>query len=152
LKSIKLKGEQNMNVLIDTNVALDVIICREPFLESSQLIMLASERNIINGFITASSITDIFYITNKHLRDRKATYKALKEHLIGTIRIAAVDEKAITDALDFEWADFEDCVQYVVGESIVADYIVTRNPKDYEKDQISVVTPEELLNIIAPSE
>ena len=120
-----------MNVLIDTNVALDVIIHREPFLESSQLVMLASERNIINGFITASSITDIFYITNKHLKDRAATYKALKEHLIGTIRIAAVDGKAITDALDLEWCDFEDCVQYVVGESIAADYIVTRNPKDY---------------------
>ena len=139
-----------MNVLIDTNVALDVIVNREPFNKNSQLIMLASEQNVINGFITASSITDIFYITNKHLKDRTATYKALKEHLIGTVRIAAVDGKSITDALDYEWKDFEDCVQYVVGESIAADYIVTRNPKDYEKEQISVITPDELLNIIAP--
>ena len=139
-----------MNVLIDTNVALDVIIRREPYLEFSQLILLASERNFINGFVTASSITDIFYITNKRLKNREATYKALKEHLMSAVHIAAVDEKAIKDALDFEWDDFEDCVQYVVGESIAADYIVTRNPKDYEKEQISVITPDELLNIIAP--
>jgi len=141
-----------MNVLIDTNVALDVLIHREPFFEFSQLVMLASEQKVINGYVTASSITDIFYITNNHLKDHAATYKLLKDHLIGTISIAAVDSKSIVDALDLEWSDFEDCVQYVVGDSIAADYIVTRNPKDYKNEKIKVVTPEELLNIIAPEE
>jgi predicted nucleic acid-binding protein len=141
-----------MNVLIDTNVALDVLIRREPFFDFSQLVLLASEQRIISGFVTASAITDIFYITNKHLKDRAATYRLLKEHLIGTVSIAAVDGKAIVDALDLEWDDFEDCVQYVVGESIAADYIVTRNPSDFANEHISVVTPEELLSIIAPTE
>ena len=141
-----------MNVLIDTNIALDVLIHREPFFEFSQLVLLASEQKLINGYVTASSITDIFYITNKHLKDRASTYSLIKEHLIGTVNIAAVDSKAIIDALDLEWDDFEDCVQYVVGENISAEYIVTRNPKDFENDQISVISPEELLNIIAPIE
>lgn len=141
-----------MNVLIDTNIALDVLLHREPFFEFSQLVMLASEQNVIDGYVTASSVTDIFYITNKHLKDKEATYKLLKDHLIGTVNIAAVDSKSIVDALDLEWNDFEDCVQYVVSESIAADYIVTRNPQDYENEQIKVVTPEELLNIIAPEE
>jgi len=141
-----------MNVLIDTNVALDVLIGREPFFECSQLVLLASEQNIINGYVTASAITDIFYITNKQLKDKAATYKLLKEHLMGTVKIAAVDGKSISEALDFEWDDFEDCVQYVVGKSIAADYIVTRNPDDFKNVLISVGTPEELLNIIAPAE
>ena len=126
------KGESNMNVLIDTNVALDVLICREPFFELSQLVLLASEQKIITGFVTASAVTDIFYITNKHLKNKDATYKLLKEHLIGTVSVAAVDGKIITNALNLEWDDFEDCVQYTVGESIAADYIVTRNPMDFE--------------------
>jgi len=54
-----------MNVLIDTNVALDVIIRREPFLENAQLIMLASERSVINGFITASSVANRHILHNQ---------------------------------------------------------------------------------------
>ena len=141
-----------MNVLIDTNVALDVLLAREPFFEFSQLVMLASEQKIINGYVTASAVTDIFYIANKHLKDKTATYKLLNEHLMGTVSIATVDGNSISKALDLEWNDFEDCVQYVVGESINADYIVTRNPGDFKNVQISVVTPEELLNTIAPAE
>ena len=49
-----------MNVLIDTNVALDFLIKREPFFGCSQLVLLASEQKIINGYVTASTITDIF--------------------------------------------------------------------------------------------
>ena len=94
-----LKGDLNMNVLIDTNVALDVLIGREPFFEFSQLVLLASEQKIINGYITASSITDIFYVTNKHLKDKAATYKLLKEHLMGTVSIATVDGKSISEVV-----------------------------------------------------
>ena len=152
MRNIAQKGDPNMNVLFDTNVVIDVLIHREPFFELSQLVMLASEQKVIDGYVTASSVTDIFYITNKHLKDRTVTYKLLKDHLIGIVDIAAVDSKSIVDALDLEWSDFEDCVQYVVSESIAADYIVTRNPQDYENEEIKVVTPEKLLNIIAPEE
>ena len=141
-----------MNVLIDTNIALDVLLNRKPFFELSQLVILASEQKIINGYVTASSVTDIFYITNKHLKNRALTYQMLKEHLIGAVMVAAVDGNTITDALDLQWEDFEDCVQYLVGETINADYIVTRNPKDYKDKSIDIVTPEELLDIVAPAE
>jgi len=139
-----------MNVLIDTNVAIDVLVHREPFFEDSQLILLASEQKYINGFISASAITDIFYIVNKFLKNKTATCNLLKEHLIGIVSIVAVDGDNISEALNMEWDDFEDCVQYVAGKSIAADYIVTRNPKDFANELIKVVTPEELLNIIAP--
>ena len=68
------------------------------------------------------------------------------------VKIAAVDGDTISKALDAYWNDFEDCVQYFVGESISADYIVTRNPKDFvnNKITITVLTPEALLDIIAP--
>ena len=141
-----------MDVLIDTNIALDVLLGREPFLVISQLVLLASEQKIINGYVTASAVTDIFYVTNKHLKDKTATYKLLNEHLMGTVSIAAVDGNSISEALRLEWDYFEDCVQYVVGKSIAADYIVTRNPGDFKNVQVSVITPEELLNVITPTE
>ena len=143
------KGEQNMTVLIDTNLAIDVLLKREPFFENAQLILLASEQKYISGFISASSITDIFYIVNKHLKDKVMTRKLVKDHLIKTISIAAVNSNTILEALDAEWDDFEDCVQYMAGKNISADYIITRNAADYNDSKISVVTPEELLDIIA---
>ena len=139
-----------MNVLIDTNVSLDVLLKREPFFEYSQLVLLAAEQKYINGFISASSITDIYYLVNKLYKDRAAVRKLLSEHLMRVVDIAAVDSNVIINALDAEWDDFEDCVQYIVGESIGADYIVTRNVKDFENMGIRTVTPNELLDIIAP--
>jgi len=52
-----------MNVLIDTNVILDVLLHREPFHEDAARIITLSENDKINGFVSASAITDIFYIT-----------------------------------------------------------------------------------------
>jgi len=139
-----------MNILIDTNVVIDVLIQREPYFENSQLVLLASEQKYIKGFVSASAVTDIFYVVNKFLKNKKSTSELLKKHLIGSIYIAAVDSDIIIKSLETEWDDFEDCVQYIVGESISADYIVTRNSADFVNGNINVVTPEELLNIIAP--
>ena len=61
-----------MTVLIDTNIILDVLLKREQFLEKSSHIILLSEKKIIDGYVTASAITDIFYIiTNITLKDKK---------------------------------------------------------------------------------
>ena len=139
-----------MNVLIDTNIILDVLLHRESFFEKSKLVLLAAEECVINGYISASAVTDIFYIVNKFLKNKSDASELLKKHFMGTINIAAVDGDIIFKALNAEWDDFEDCVQYIVGESISADYIVTRNLKDFINTRINVVTPEEFLNIIAP--
>lgn len=139
-----------MNVLIDTNIAIDVLIQREPFYEQSQLILLASEKKLISGFISATTITDIFFIINKTIKNKDISKNLLKKLVFDTVEVAAVDKSIITQALKSSWDDFEDCVQYYVGESIYADYIVTRNPDDFTNENITVLSPEELLDIIAP--
>jgi hypothetical protein len=55
----------------------------------------------------------------------------------------------IYQALDLDWNDFEDSVQYIVGESFSADYIVTRNTHDYASGSIPAVTPSEFIQAIA---
>ena len=51
-----------MTVLLDANVILDVLLKRAPFLEKSALVLLLSEKKLIDGYVTASSITDIFFL------------------------------------------------------------------------------------------
>ena len=145
-------GRKNMNVIIDTNIAIDVISQREPYYKQSQLVLLASKEKTINGYISASAITDIFYIINRMIKNNSEVKELLRKLVINNVEIASVDGSIIKQALDSDWDDFEDCVQYYVGESISADYIVTRNPDDFTSGSIKVITPDELLDIIAPEE
>jgi len=136
-----------MNVLIDTNVVLDQLVKREPFYENAERIRLLSEKGYINSYISASAITDIYYIANKEIRNKNAVVELL-ESLLKTTNVASVTESGINEALALRWDDFEDAVQYVAGKDISADYIVTRNIEDYANSQIEVLSPSEFLKKI----
>ena len=136
-----------MNVLLDTNVILDVLLKREPFFEKSALVLLLSEKKIIDGYVSASSITDIFFLTNATYKDKQKSMELLK-NLLKTIDIASVTKEEIYRAVNLNWSDFEDSVQYSAGENIQADYIVTRDTKGYIDSAITIVTPADFLNII----
>jgi predicted nucleic acid-binding protein len=139
-----------MNVLIDTNLAIDVLTQREPYFEDSQLILHASEMKHINGYVSASAITDIYYIINRLIKNKEKTKALIKKLVFDAVEVAMVDGSIIAQALNADWDDFEDCVQYYVGDNISVDYIVTRNPGDYANGNIAVILPEDLLDLIAP--
>ncbi|WP_236556828.1 PIN domain-containing protein [Calothrix sp. PCC 7507] len=51
-----------MKILIDTNVVLDLLLEREPFVENAIALFEQIEQGNLEGFITATTITNIFYI------------------------------------------------------------------------------------------
>jgi len=134
-----------MKVLIDTNVILDFLLRREPYYSNAAKINILSEKGFICGYISASAVTDIFYVAKRELKN-KDTVLVLIKNILKTTRVAAVTESNIYEALDLDWSDFEDSVQYAAGQSISVNYIITRNPKDFASGHIEAVTPEEFLN------
>jgi len=114
--------------------------------EAYEVIKLAITKKI-DYFISAASLTDIFYIINKKLKDLDKS-KQMIRNVLKFVSIAGVDESCILNALNSEWPDFEDSVQHEVASQIKADYIVTRNIKDYQSSTIVVVTPSEFLQRI----
>jgi predicted nucleic acid-binding protein len=66
-----------MNVLIDTNVVSDVLLGREPFAEQSAKVVFLSEKAVIDGYVSASAATDIFYIVQKEFRDKDKAYETV---------------------------------------------------------------------------
>jgi len=136
-----------MKVIIDTNIILDVLLKREKFLDKSSKVILLSEKKIIEGFVSASAVTDIFYITNKTYKDKQKSMGLLKE-LLKTVGVAAVTEREIFKAIDLEWNDFEDAVQYTTAEKIQADYIITRDFGGYKDNAIPAIQPEDFLDMI----
>ena len=137
-----------MNVLIDTNVVLDMLLQRDPDFQNAARINVLSEKGYICSYISASAATDIFYVAKKELKNKNTVIELLK-NLLATTRIASVTEAGIHEALDLQWDDFEDSVQYVAGKNVSAEYIITRNPKDFANSQIKILSPEEFINQIA---
>jgi len=133
-----------MIVLIDTNVVLDLLIQRAPFYEDAAKINILSEKGYIRSYMSASAVTDIYYIARKEIGNEEAV-TALLENLLKTISVASVTEVSIHEALELKWEDFEDAVQYVVGQGVSAEYIVTRNPDDFKSSQIPVISPKNFL-------
>ena len=127
------------------------ILRREPYYANAAKINILSEKGYICGYISASAVTDIFYIIKKELKNKDAVLVLIK-NILKTIRIASVTESGIHEALELDWDDFEDSVQYIVGQSISADYIITRNSIDFAGSQIKVVSPDEFLNKITSQE
>jgi predicted nucleic acid-binding protein len=56
-----------MSILIDTNVLLDVMLCRNVFYPDSRAVFEIVETNVINAFVSAVSMTNIFYIFSASL-------------------------------------------------------------------------------------
>jgi len=135
-----------MKVLIDSNVVLDILLKNTGLYTGSMAIFVYAEQNLINGYISASAITDIFYISKKR-HGKEITLNSIKK-ILQVFHPATVTDKNIYKALDLDWNDFEDAVQYVVGDSFSVDYIITRNTEDFSNSNIPVLTPEQFINII----
>jgi len=135
-----------MNVLIDTNVVLDILLCRTEFIDNSRMVLELAEKKKFTGYISASAVTDIYYISQKKMG--KKTAKEAVKHLMHIFYPATVTDNNIYQALNMDWEDFEDCVQFVVGESFSVDYIVSRNAGDFASGSISAITPEQFIKIV----
>ena len=137
-----------MKLLIDTNVVLDVLLRREPFSKTAAEVLNLTQRDDVQEYVSASAITDIYYIANKQMKDRDAVRDLLKR-LLMIVSVAAVSEREIQNALNLAWGDFEDSVQYSVALLNEMDGIVTRNPSDYQEANIRIWLPEQALELFA---
>jgi predicted nucleic-acid-binding protein len=137
-----------MKILLDSNIAIDAVLKREPFYISAEKVIGLSQGGI-GLFISASAITDIYYIVSKSTGNKKTAMTLIKD-LLENIDIAAVTGNEIRQAISLDWGDFEDAVQYAAGEAIAVDYIVTRNKSDFISAILPVVSPDELLALLIP--
>jgi predicted nucleic acid-binding protein len=133
-----------MKVLFDTNVILDYLMQREPFYRDSREVILLSAENKLDGIIGAGSIADIYYICRK---EYQSTEKSLNLIIDLLKLVTLVDTKAydISNALTYNMPDFEDAIIAAAALREKADYIITRNAKDYSKSPVPAITPDEFL-------
>ncbi|MBW4443741.1 MAG: PIN domain-containing protein [Plectolyngbya sp. WJT66-NPBG17] len=135
-----------MKILIDTNVVLDLLLEREPFVETAIALFEQIEQGKLEGSIAATTITNIFYIIRK-TEGREVALAAIHRLLIG-LRFCAVDRQTVETALSFGLKDFEDSIQLACATLSQLDAIVTRDQKDFIGSSLPIYSPKELLNQI----
>jgi predicted nucleic acid-binding protein len=136
-----------MVILIDTNVILDYLISREPFVDNADKILSLCFNEKCSGYIAVHSITNIFYILRRDFSASKR--KEMLMELCEFIEVAGIHKKQVLDALaneDFD--DLEDRLQVECARMVNADYIVTRDIADFTGSTIPAVLPEDLLKKI----
>lgn len=133
-------------ILIDTNVLLDYLLEREPFLEDAKKVILSCIDGKAKGCIAAHSIPNMFFILRK---DYSA--KERREVLLNLCKIFDVEgidkAKLISGLANEDFSDFEDCLQMECAKTYEADYIVTRNTSDYAISEVKAITPKEYLEM-----
>lgn len=135
-----------MRVLIDTNVILDLLCNREGFSEDAAKLFKLCETQQIEGHVSALSIPNIVYILRKEL-DRQRTGEIIQT-LSSILHIADLKGGDMMKAVVLPMDDFEDALQSVCAVRVRADFIVTRNLKDFNNSKVPAIKPGELLERI----
>jgi predicted nucleic acid-binding protein len=136
-----------VNVLIDTNILIDVTQERAPFLLQSEQVMILAAQGRLNAYISASTVSDVYYLTRR-ANGHEWTIDFLR-NLFTFCQIATVDRRVIQQALASDWSDFEDAIQWATALNHACQAIVTRNPQDYPVQTPQILMPEQLIALFA---
>ncbi|MDQ7074006.1 MAG: PIN domain-containing protein [Gammaproteobacteria bacterium] len=136
-----------MNILFDTNIILDLLLNRKPFVELSTEVIGSVETGRIEGYLCATTITTLDYLLSKALNRKRARIEI--KNLLSLFHIAEVNSSVVERALNSQFNDFEDAIQYYSATNCNVDGLVTRNNKDYKQTLLPIYTPSELRSLIA---
>lgn len=135
-----------MKLLIDTNIVLDVLCNRKDFVENSSKVFKLCETKKYDGYLSAISVPNIAYILRKELSIEKLKSIIVKLNII--FSIIELKPNDLILAIDLDFKDYEDALQSVCAKRIKADFIITRNTKDFKNSQVKAITPEQLLETV----
>ena len=125
-----------MVLLIDTNIILDVLLSRSDFVKESSIIWKLCETEQAKGYISTLTYANMMYIMRKQMTP---------EQIEDVFEIADFSSVVLEMAVNMKWKDFEDAIQSATAEYVHADYIITRNIKDFTQSKVMALTPAELL-------
>ena len=131
-----------MRVFVDTNILIDLVCEREPFVEDARKLFAMGYTGQLQLVVSALSIVNTIYV------GRKYGYTDIKEQLVrvaGFVEVADLKAMISIAALESKWSDYEDAVQCFTATNELSDCIVTRNKKDFLYSPIPVYDIKEFL-------
>ncbi|NEO46106.1 MAG: PIN domain-containing protein [Moorea sp. SIO4A3] len=136
-------------VLFDSDVLLDVLAQRQPFVVASAQALNTVTQEDVEGYVSGHAITNIFYILRRQVGSDVA--RRLLSTLLQRIEVASITDQVIRAALQSSMTDFEDAVTSEAALALGLDLIVTRNISDFVSSSVPVMLPEEFLAALSES-
>jgi predicted nucleic acid-binding protein len=132
-----------MRIVIDNNIILDALLERKPYFDLSAQVMTAcADAN--KGYVTANSLTDIFYVLKKSIGAAGA--KSAIRQLMELLETISINEEDCINALSLPMDDFEDALVAICARKAEADYIVTRDEEFLSQTApVTTISPRKLL-------
>jgi predicted nucleic acid-binding protein len=132
-----------VKLFIDTNLLLDVLAERQPFYASSARVWSLCETGACEGFVSAISFNNVFYIVRR-ARNGEIARRALvlMRDIFSSV---PPDQQILNQAIDSEIRDFEDAIQFFSAHRTGADYLLTRDAADFPKSTLPILAPDEFL-------
>lgn len=134
-------------VLFDSDVLLDVLAQRQPFVIASAQALNTVTQEQVQGYVSGHAVTNIFYILRRQVSSKAA--RELMSRLLQHIQVASVTNEVIQAALQSSIADFEDAVTSEAANTAGLEVIVTRNTSDFIASSVPAVLPEEFLVMLS---
>ena len=131
-------------IFVDTDIIYDLLAKREPHYQSAAYLFTKADEGRIQIFISALSIANIHYLLSKQLSTLEAKQILRKFRLL--VHIVPLNEKIIDLALNSDFSDFEDAIQYYCALENDIELLLTRNLRDYKKAQIVTMTAQDYIN------
>ncbi|MBQ7508550.1 MAG: PIN domain-containing protein [Spirochaetales bacterium] len=135
-----------MKVIIDTDIALDMMANRQDFQDDAAKVFTICIGGLAQGYFTSNSVCDLHYVLHHIFHDEHQTRSVL-ETWLNLMKILEVSEEDCIKALGSQITDYEDAVIAQVARRNSCDYIVTRNLKDFENSPIPAVSPSQFIGL-----
>lgn len=131
-------------IFVDTNIIVDLITDRKPFSKYAVEIFKQSESKKLKLYTSSHAIATSHYLLKKYVEEKEL--RVLLDQLLVYVNVIAIDDEIIRKSLKSKHKDFEDSLQIVAANSIdKMECIVTRNLKDFKNAEITVLSPDELV-------
>lgn len=132
-----------MRVFLDTNILIDLLLERGDFTAQALRFMEISVNKGYSICFSDLSVANTQYITRKAIP--LSSFQEKIKVLLTWCTVSEVGQNALLSALNADWDDFEDSLQYFSAKNAKADVIITRNKADFKLSHIPVLTPSEFI-------
>jgi len=131
-------------LFIDTNIVLDLLAKREPFFDDAAKIFSLADKKKVKLLVSSLTFANTNYVLSK-LSNPISTRDVLSRFKV-IVTVVDLNDKIIELSLnDNLFSDFEDGLQYYSALENEADFIITRNLKDFKGSKIPVITAKTFL-------
>ena len=134
-----------MNKLfLDPNVVVDFLCEREGFYLPAAKIIVKGYNKEVELCCSSLTFAAASYLMEKGNVSVAEIFHKLADFLT-VCEPSPVDRQTIQEALSSDFADFEDALQYFSAKRYGADFIITRNEKDFGHSELAVLNPTDYL-------